>query len=99
MFLEYESYFWIIWCLITFCFAKRLGYLGLFIAHLIVLISIAISDIYLMSEFMKNPEWDGTPDMDILFFLGIIFRVIIINTCLLPIGLIGKHLGKRFKVT
>ncbi|MBE0356090.1 hypothetical protein PPHE_a0961 [Pseudoalteromonas phenolica O-BC30] len=52
-----------------------------------------------MSEFMKNPEWDGTPDMDILFFLGIIFRVIIINTCLLPIGLIGKHLGKRVKVT
>jgi len=52
-----------------------------------------------MSEFMKNPEWDGTPDMDILFFLGIIFRVIIINICLLPIGLIGKHLGKRVKVT
>lgn len=99
MFLEYEFYYWIVWCLVTFFTTKRFGLLGLLVAHLVVFLSIAVSDIYLMSEFMEKPEWDGTPDMDILFFLGIVIRVIIVNICLLPIGLIGKHLGKRVKVT
>ncbi|TMO47480.1 hypothetical protein CWC23_18250, partial [Pseudoalteromonas ruthenica] len=67
----------------------------LFIAHLIIFVSVFVSDLHYVSQIMSQPEWDGNPDLDITFLLGVIFRTAVINGLLLPVGVLGKYFHNK----
>ena len=39
--------------------------------------------------------WDGVPDMDIIFQFGVLLRVVLINTVLLPLALFARWMSRR----
>ncbi|GAA0656581.1 hypothetical protein [Rheinheimera tangshanensis] len=63
--------------------------MGILIAQGAVSFSIIVADLIFIHQVMSKPNWDGTPDMDIIFFLGIIARMIVVNAALFPVALIG----------
>ena len=50
---------------------------------------IVVSDMQWIETEMRRSGWDGTPDMDAGFFLGVLMRILLVNTVLLPITGIG----------
>ena len=99
MFFGYEFYYWLGWLAITVLATKKFGYLGLFIAHCIIFVSVFASDLHYVSQLMSQPEWDDNPDLDITFLVGVIFRTIVINVLLLPTGILGKYFHNKVNTT
>lgn len=99
MFFGYEFYYWLGWLAITVLAAKKYGYLGLFIAHCIIFVSVFASDLRYVSQLMSQPEWDGNLDLDIIFLVGVTFRTIVINVLLLPTGILGKYFHNKVNTT
>ena len=99
MFFGYELYYWLGWLAITVLAAKKCGYLGLFIAHCIIFVSVFASDLRYVSQLMSQPEWDGNPDLDITFLVGVIFRTTVINVLSLPTGILGKYFHNKVNAT
>ena len=60
-----------------------------------VAVVIFFLDVAWIRNEMNKPGWDGTPDMDIVFHLGMLFRIIVINTLLLPVSALGIWRKKR----
>jgi hypothetical protein len=48
---------------------------------------------------MSQPEWDGNPDLDITFLVGVIFRTTVINVLSLPTGILGKYFHNKVNAT
>lgn len=99
MFLEYEFYYWLVWIPLTYFFVRKIGFLGILIAQGAVSFSIIVADLIFIHQIMSNPNWDGIPDMDIIFFLGIIARMIAVNAVLFPVALIGWFVKKHNEKT
>ena len=57
------------------------------------------SDLHYVSQLISQPEWDGNPDLDITFLVGVIFRTTVINVLLLPTGILGKYFHNKVNAT
>lgn len=92
--LEYLNQLYGITALLLFTsvafFAARIGgWKGVLVGHFVLAIAVAIMDVKWIQEVMAKPGWDGTPDMDMFFHFGVMIRVFLINTLLLPFSLLG----------
>ncbi|MFO1491930.1 MAG: hypothetical protein U1F77_02135 [Kiritimatiellia bacterium] len=65
------------------------------IGHLVVAAGIFWLDCAWVSEEMRQPEWDGAPDFDAVFAVGVLLRILLVNTVLLPLTLLGVLLRRR----
>jgi len=61
----------------------------MFIGHIVIAGIVMFLDVRWIQVEMSQPGWDGVPDMDAVFFAGLILRIVVINTVLLPIALLG----------
>jgi hypothetical protein len=89
VFLEYEIYYWLVWIPITYFSARKKGFAGIILCHILIAISIFVADVILISQAMAKPNWDGTPDMDFVFMLGMLIRIFAVNIVLLPAAILG----------
>jgi hypothetical protein len=94
VFLEYEFYYWLVWIPLTYFSARKIGFLGILIAQGAVGFSIIVADLIYIHQIMSKPNWDGVPDMDLIFFLGIIARIFVVNIVLFAVALIGWFVKK-----
>jgi hypothetical protein len=62
------------------------------LARAIVAIVVVILDFHWIGEAMRAPGWDGVPDMDGVFSLGLIVRVCLIWMVLRYVGNIGTRM-------
>ena len=85
----YGAVRWAMFAGITFVLVRYTGWLGMFISHCVVAVLIAQHDIAWVQAAIKAPGWDGAPDMDLIFWIGVAFRVVVVNCLLLPIALIS----------
>ncbi|MCE9603746.1 MAG: hypothetical protein K8U03_02460 [Planctomycetia bacterium] len=72
---------------VTFCAARFGGLLGTLGGHVLVACAVVALDVAWIQSEMHNPNWDGAPDADLVFFFGVIVRVVLINTVLLPFAI------------
>ena len=40
---------------------------------------------------MAKPAWDGTPDMDIVFMIGMLFRIVLVTTLLSIVYFVSRR--------
>ncbi len=74
----------------TFLLVRRLGWTGILIAHFLATVIIIITDVTWVQYQMSKPGWDGAPDMDFVFYVGVLMRLFLVNVLiLLPIDIAG----------
>ncbi|MCY3021179.1 MAG: hypothetical protein NTW87_19365 [Planctomycetota bacterium] len=93
--LSYSIVSWLAFVLIVFCAARYGGWWLVPVGHLVVAAIIVFLDIRWIRAEMGSPGWDGTPDMDIVFHFGVLARILLINSVLLPITGIGIWRRRR----
>lgn len=97
-FLELISYGvwpWVLFVAIAFAAAYGLRAPGIFLGHVLVALVVVFLDVRWIQSEMHNPGWDGHPDLDSVFMIGVLLRILLINGVLLPVSLIGLRL-RRF---
>lgn len=87
--LAYSVESWLAFALIAFCAARCGGWWLVPVGHCLVAGMILVSDMQWIGTEMRRPGWDGTPDMGAVFYLGVLMRILLVNTVLLPITGIG----------
>lgn len=90
---SYSVLDWLLLVSVAFLSARLGGTPGIFIGHFLVAIIIIVLDVGWVQAEMQKPAWDGTPDFDIVFPYGVLCRVLLINTVLLPLSLFALRLG------
>jgi hypothetical protein len=82
---------WIAFVAAAYLLPKRFGIPGVLIAHVLTAILIYVLDVVWISGEMNKPNYDPAtgPDMDLIFTIGVLIRIVIINVILLPVALIG----------
>lgn len=65
------------------------------VGHIPVAVAVLYFDLQWIQAEMHAPDWDGTPDQDIVFMFGVVLRVILINTVLLPLALGVRWIASR----
>lgn len=93
--LSYGPFTWLALVAIAFYAARYGGLFGMFGGHFAVAVIIYILDVRWVTAAMNAPGWDGAPDIDFIFFLGFIVRVLLINSVLLPITYWAFRVRKR----
>jgi len=79
----------------AYVFARKGGWPAVILGHLGIAALIIVLDIRWIQEEMSRSDWNGSPDMDIIFSFGVFLRILLINTLLLPISLLGTWHRER----
>ncbi len=88
--------FWIsLLIAIAFCATRFLGWWGVPVGGFIVSVIYYVGTVQSVTAAMNEPDWDGTPDMDGIFMIGVLMGIVFINTCLLPVTAFGLWLRHR----
>jgi len=83
---EYGVPFLLALCILEVLIASRLRWLGVFGFNVVVAFGIILLDLSWIQSEMSKPGWDGLPDLDIVFLIGVTTRVILFNSLLTLIG-------------
>ena len=92
---SYSIVTWLVFIAIAFLTARHFPWWCIPIGHLVVAGTIYYLDVRWIRSEMSKPGWDGTPDMDIVFAIGMFIRIILVNTVLLPVSYLGIRLRRR----
>jgi hypothetical protein len=89
---------WLLFVVIAFACAWALHGPGIFLGHIITAVAIATFDVQWIQSEMHKPEWNGQPDQDFVFMIGVVIRIILINTVLLPVSYFASRLNRQRKL-
>ena len=94
--MAYSPLTWAVMAVTTIALARYARVWGVFGAHFIVAAVVAVLDIGWLQQEMSRPDWlaSGGPDFDVIFLIGTLFRIVLINAVLLPVAGIGIWLGR-----
>jgi hypothetical protein len=93
--LSYSALTWLAFAAIATATPYFLRWRWIPVGHLLVALIVYYLDVAWVQEQMKQPDWDGAPDLDIVFWIGLLPRILLINTVLLPFTLLGAWLHSR----
>ncbi|MDB5340925.1 MAG: hypothetical protein JWN70_6544 [Planctomycetaceae bacterium] len=85
----YGIMWWLIFAAVAFCTARYGFWWSVPVGHIVTAVIIYVLDVMWAQAVMQKPDsnWDG--DLDMLFACGILVRVLMVNTLLLPITVLG----------
>jgi hypothetical protein len=89
---SYSEWAWAMFIVVAFVAACFVRVRGILLGHLLVAIAVVTLDVRWVRTEMGKPGWDGQPDQDIVFAIGVLLRVVLINGVLLPVSLVGLWL-------
>ncbi len=89
---SYGEWAWALFIAVAFVAACFVRVRGILLGHLLVAIAVATLDVRWVRTEMGKPGWDGQPDQDIVFAIGVLLRVVLINGVLLPVSMVGLWL-------
>ena len=91
LFFQLLSYglWWAVFIAIAVVGAKKGRWLGIFAGHCVIAVMILFLDIAWIRSEMSKPGWspDTGPDMDIVFDIGVLARIILVNLTLMPLSI------------
>src|SRR5512133_2312878 len=68
---------------------------GVLLGHLLVAGAVVYLDVQWIQAEMAKPGWNGQPDQDFVFLLGVVARIVLVNTVLLPVSVLALRLRRR----
>jgi hypothetical protein len=68
---------------------------GIIVGHFLVAVAVAFLDLRWIQSEMHQPGWNGQPDQDFVFMIGVLLRIVLVNTVLLPVSLLGLRLARK----
>ncbi len=86
--MSYSPQEWLLFAAIAFFAAYFGGGRGVFRGHLLIALVVSFLDV----GYAMNHQ---TMDMDAIFTMGVLARVVLINTVLLPVSGLGLFMGKK----
>ena len=86
---------WILFVALVFCAARYPPSFCLPLPFLVAAVVIYCIDFNWVQSEMRKPDWDGTPDLDIVFMFGVLFRVVLAGILLTPVAIAGVILRRR----
>lgn len=93
------GWWWIAFVGLVFCAARYTPWLCIALAFLIVAALVFYLNASWIEEEMTKPGWNGSPDLDIVFLLAVLFRIALVSIILLPVAIIGRRLKQRGNAT
>lgn len=72
---------------IVFAAAYRWRLAGILIGHYLVAMLVVYLDVTWLQSAMRSPHWNGEPDQGLLFLMGIMLRIVLVNVALLPVSI------------
>ena len=92
----YSLLWWSVFVMIAATLIWLGGFLGMVAGWIVIAAIIVVLDLLWISGEMSRPGWDGVPDQDIIFMIGVLIRVFLVNVCLLPISISSSIIRRRF---
>lgn len=90
---SYGFLWWMVFILIALSVSLLLRFWGIFVGHFIIAGLVFYLDAQWIQSEMNKPGWDGTPDQDFAFYIGLLIRIVLINIFLLPASGLGWALS------
>lgn len=92
---SYSALWWCVFIFVAGLSACRGRLISVMAGHLIIAVMITILDVRWVEDAMTTPEWDGSPDFDFLFPIGVLLRVLLVNSLLLPVSVTVLRRARR----
>lgn len=80
---------WVAYVAIAFLGPRKFGFWGLLLGFMANTGITVVSDLIWIRGEMSKPDWDGIPDQDFVFVIGVMIRVFLVNFLMIPISLLG----------
>ncbi len=84
---SYGIIWWLIFAAIAFCTARYGFWWSVPVGHTVTALLIIVLDVSWAQAEMQKHGWDG--DLDLFFTYGVLVRILMVNTLLLPITFLG----------
>ena len=81
------------------CAARYAAWWCILVGYLATAIIIRIVDVCWIHYEMSRPGWDGTPDMDMVFAIGMFTRIGFVSLAMLPVSAAGIWLKRRHRLS
>jgi len=93
MILELANYgpLWLAFAAIALFAARLGGFWGILGGHLLIAAFVTFWDLHWLQEEVAQANWEGNPDQDGVFALGLALRIVLINVILLPLSFVARH--------
>lgn len=85
---------WLLFVAIAIVGAYLLRTPGIILGHFVVAVAVAVLDNQWVQAEMRKPGWNGLPDQDFVFVVGVAGRILLINTVLLPASILTLRLRR-----
>jgi hypothetical protein len=93
---SYGVLWWIAFAALAFIAARVGRWYGVLACQVLLALLILCLDVAARQKQMSAPGWDPNgPDMDAVFSVGVVLRVVLVNSILLPVSLAGVWLSHR----
>jgi len=92
---SYPIEVWAGFIVLTFIVARWLDVPGVVLGHILLAIAIVALDVQWVQGEMRRPGWNGQPDADFVFALGVLVRIVLFNSLLLPVSLFALRTKRR----
>ncbi|MBN2473253.1 MAG: hypothetical protein JXB62_01495 [Pirellulales bacterium] len=86
---SYSVLSWLVFACVVYGAARYGGAGFVPFAHFAVVVVVVFLDLRSIDAEMSKPGWNGIPDRDFLFCIGMAMRIVVINVVLLPVTGIG----------
>jgi hypothetical protein len=90
------------WCLfsaIVYCVARYTRWWCIPIGYLTVVAIICVVDVSWVRHEISRPGWEGEPDMDKVFAIGMFARMVFTCAALLPVTVVGVLFKRRHLIS
>jgi hypothetical protein len=86
--MSYSLLNWMAFISVAVLFAYFGKGLGIIAGHLVIAVLVGVFDVIWIQSIMAQPGWEGDPDQDLVFMLGMLLRIVLVNTALIPLSLL-----------
>lgn len=93
------GFWWILFLAVTIFLARLERKRFLVIILLAIPPLVYALDIQWIRSEMAEPDWDGAPDMDIIFMIGMLLRIGLITTLLFIVYFVSRRIFKKVRAS
>lgn len=87
-----------VFVLIAYYAAFRWGLGGMLAGHVVIAALITFLDVTWVQIAMNVEDWNGAPDMDLVFMVGLLIRIVLTNALLLPVTFVALWIRSTRRV-
>ena len=89
------GWWWLAFVGLVFCAARYTPWPCIPVAFLVIGSVIYYIDFTWVQTEMRQPGWNGIPDLDAIFMFGVLVRIVLVTIILTPVAIIGLRLRRR----